>query len=187
MLYVNSHISLLAEIAKTRSKSEEKMAKVTAYDVIWYYPNIVGYLRVLSMILAFYFSNVNWQICTIFYLLAFAGDVVDGYIARLFNQSSKYGGILDMITDRVSTCGFLTILSSLYPSYSFYFIMLIVLDISSHWFHVMRYTYILYMLYCNICSLKLLLSSGYTIALSVYHALYTLYYSYDTYIYIQYY
>ena len=126
------------------------MAKVTAYNVIWYYPNIVGYLRILSMILAFYFSNNNWQLCTIFYLLAFAGDVVDGYIARLFNQSSKYGGILDMITDRVSTCGFLAILSSLYPSYSFYFIMLIVLDISSHWFHVMRYTCIYYVVlyYC---------------------------------------
>lgn len=51
---------------------------------------------------------------------------------------SGYGGVLDMVTDRVSTCGFLTVLSHLYPKYTFGFIMLVVLDISSHWFHVVR-------------------------------------------------
>ena len=150
------------------------MAKVTAYDVIWYYPNIVGYLRVLSMILAFYFSHINWQLCTIFYLLAFAGDVVDGYIARLFNQSSKYGGILDMITDRVSTCGFLTLLSSLYPSYSFYFIMLIVLDISSHWFHVMRYTYTLIYTILQHLLCKTVAFSGYHYCTCILCSIYTI-------------
>lgn len=44
-----------------------------------------------------------------------------------------------MVTDRVSTAGFLVVLSNLYPDYSFVFIMLLVLDIGSHWFHVMRY------------------------------------------------
>ncbi len=46
-----------------------------------------------------------------------------------------------MVTDRVSTCGFLIMLSNIYPDYSFIFIMLTVLDIFSHWFHVMRYYY----------------------------------------------
>jgi len=69
--------------------------------------------------------------------LAFAGDVVDGYVARAFNQSSKFGGILDMVTDRVSTCGLLVTLSNLYPLYGIHFTLLIVLDIASHWFHVM--------------------------------------------------
>lgn len=45
-----------------------------------------------------------------------------------------------MITDRVSTGGFLVIVSHLYPAYTFHFVMLLVLDISSHWFHVMRYS-----------------------------------------------
>jgi CDP-diacylglycerol--inositol 3-phosphatidyltransferase len=43
-----------------------------------------------------------------------------------------------MVTDRVSTCGLLVIVSHLYPKYMFFFAMLIVLDITSHWFHVMR-------------------------------------------------
>jgi CDP-diacylglycerol--inositol 3-phosphatidyltransferase len=45
-----------------------------------------------------------------------------------------------MITDRVSTLGLLIILSHLYPKYIFEFIVLIVLDISSHWLHIMSVT-----------------------------------------------
>lgn len=51
---------------------------------------------------------------------------------------SRFGGVLDMVTDRVSTCGLLVILSRLYPDYLLVFTLLIVLDITSHWFHVMR-------------------------------------------------
>lgn len=113
------------------------MAK-TSTDVLLYYPNLVGYARVLFMILSFYFALSHWQLALTCYFLAFFGDVVDGYVARYFGQSSTYGGILDMVTDRVSTCGFLVILSQLYKDYLFVIVMLIVIDISSHWFHVMR-------------------------------------------------
>lgn len=44
-----------------------------------------------------------------------------------------------MVTDRVATCGLLAIVANLYPNESVYFIYLIILDISSHWFHVVRY------------------------------------------------
>lgn len=96
------------------------------------------YLRVIFMVLSFYFAKTNPEYTIMFYLLAFGGDVIDGYVARLFNQCSNYGGVLDMITDRVSTCGFLITLSNMYTEYSFAFTMLIVLDIASHWFHVAR-------------------------------------------------
>ena len=89
------------------------------------------------MVLSFYYAVKSWKTSLICYLIAFGGDVIDGYVARKFQQSSKFGGILDMVTDRVSTCGFLVILSHLYPKYTFHMVMLIVLDISSHWFHVM--------------------------------------------------
>jgi CDP-diacylglycerol--inositol 3-phosphatidyltransferase len=42
-----------------------------------------------------------------------------------------------MVTDRVSTCGLMVILSRFYPDATLLFVFLIVLDISSHWFHVM--------------------------------------------------
>jgi len=65
-----------------------------------------------------------------------SGDVVDGYAARFFKQTSKYGAVLDMVTDRTSTAGLCALLATLYPKESFVFIGLIVLDIFSHWFHV---------------------------------------------------
>ena len=109
-------------------------------DVLLYYPNLVGYLRVLCMVMSFVNSIHDWKMSVAFYLMAFVGDVVDGYIARACNQCSTFGGHLDMITDRVSTCGLLLIVSHLYPTYIVHFAMLIVLDIASHWFHVMSVT-----------------------------------------------
>lgn len=50
----------------------------------------------------------------ILYLASFVGDLVDGHVARKFNQSSEFGGMLDMITDRCSTLGLLFSLSSEY-------------------------------------------------------------------------
>lgn len=112
-------------------------AKLTPNDVLLYYPNLIGYARFLFMLVAFALAKSNWKVSIISYLLAFVGDVVDGHVARAFNQCSKFGGVLDMVTDRVSTCGLLVIVSHLYPDYSLFFILLIVLDITSHWFHVM--------------------------------------------------
>ena len=66
------------------------------------------------MLASFYYFESDWQRTLLFYSLAFFGDLVDGYVARAFNQSSKYGGVLDMVTDRVSTCGFLALLGQLY-------------------------------------------------------------------------
>lgn len=120
-------------VTKTSSTS-----KVTAYDVLWYYPNVVGYLRVILMLTSFCLANINWKISIASYFLAFVGDVVDGYVARYFNQCSRFGGVLDMVTDRVSTCGLIMLNAQFYPNYSLLFILLVILDIGSHWFHVMR-------------------------------------------------
>lgn len=55
-----------------------------------------------------------FTLAAILYLLSFVGDLIDGYVARKFNQSSEYGGMLDMITDRCSTLGLLFVLSCEY-------------------------------------------------------------------------
>ena len=113
--------------------------RTTSVHVLFYYPNLVGYVRLGFMTAAFHYALVDgaWQTTLVCYLLAFCGDVVDGYVARAFDQCSTYGGVLDMVTDRVSTCGFLVVLSHLYPMHTFAFTMLLVLDVASHWFHVM--------------------------------------------------
>ncbi|MES1915609.1 MAG: hypothetical protein MHM6MM_007530 [Cercozoa sp. M6MM] len=52
---------------------------------------------------------------------------------RLCSQCSKFGAMLDMLTDRMSTCGLLIVLARLYPDYWQVFALLIVLDTVSHW------------------------------------------------------
>lgn len=61
---------------------------------------------------------------------------MDGVTARYFNQCSKFGAVLDMLTDRMSTAVLLVVLSHLYPSHWGTFSALIVLDIVSHWFQM---------------------------------------------------
>ena len=116
---------------------EEKYLKCTPEDVLLFYPNVIGYFRILFMILSFYYAHQDWMLSFLFYGIAFFGDLVDGFVARRFDQSSKFGAYLDMITDRVSTMGFVCILLPLYPEYGFALAMLIALDVGSHWLHIM--------------------------------------------------
>jgi CDP-diacylglycerol--inositol 3-phosphatidyltransferase len=78
----------------------------------------------------------NPTLAGVMYVLGFAGDAVDGWVARKCDQSSKFGAVLDMITDRCATAGFLMVLSHLYPRYLNVWVSLMILDIASHWFHV---------------------------------------------------
>ncbi len=61
---------------------------LTACNVLLFYPNVIGYARILCMILSFYFAPFNAKKAIFFYLCAFGGDVIDGHVARMFNQSS---------------------------------------------------------------------------------------------------
>ena len=70
------------------------------------------------------------------YSVSFIADAIDGMAARRFNQSSDFGAVLDMVTDRCSTAGFLLLLSHLYPSWKLAFTGLLVLDVGSHWFQM---------------------------------------------------
>ena len=84
-------------------------------------------------------------------------DAADGYAARVLNQSSEFGAVLDMVTDRyasanvrlpvptlmvfVTRCAtscLLCYLASAYPDYALLFQFLITLDFSSHYMHMCR-------------------------------------------------
>eukprot|EP00611_Tribonema_gayanum_P009499 TRINITY_DN192_c0_g1_i1.p3 TRINITY_DN192_c0_g1~~TRINITY_DN192_c0_g1_i1.p3 ORF type:complete len:220 (-),score=63.92 TRINITY_DN192_c0_g1_i1:1607-2266(-) len=112
------------------------MASESPYAVFLYYPNLIGYSRIAAVLASYYVAGTNWKLSVCFYVLAFAGDVVDGAVARRFNQSSSFGATLDMVTDRCSTAGMLFVLAGLYPAYAFHFMCLMFLDIFSHWIHV---------------------------------------------------
>lgn len=108
----------------------------TATDVLLFIPNIIGYFRVLCTLISFVIMTTfdeYWAVAVLLYFASFAGDLFDGWAARKLNQSSTFGGLLDMVTDRCSTMGLLYILGSIQETYRLLYLLLIVLDISSHW------------------------------------------------------
>ena len=103
--------------------------------VFLFIPNIIGYFRVFFYIGSFLFhAHGNWLLCIIFYCLGFILDEFDGRFARQLNQNSNFGAALDMVIDRCATAGLCLLLAQLYPHYTFAFILLIALDISSHYY-----------------------------------------------------
>ena len=121
----------------------------TPVSVLLFVPNLIGYARVLLVAASFYLGSQLLEetnnderqhkllMAGLCYLGAFTGDLVDGWFARKLNQSSKFGGLLDMLTDRVSTCGLLILLSSVLPDRVLLFCGAAILDIWSHWLHMM--------------------------------------------------
>ena len=85
-------------------------------NIFLYIPNILDYLRVVFVALAFFYSNTSPNIFFISYFISFCLDLFDGMAARHFNQTSKYGGTLDMVIDRISTSGLLMVLSGFYSA-----------------------------------------------------------------------
>lgn len=81
--------------------------------VLVYVPNLIGYGRVILLCAFYGLALKHWVLALLCYLTSFAGDLFDGYFAKKFDQCSTFGMVLDMITDRVATTGFLSILGIL--------------------------------------------------------------------------
>merc|ERR1711879_32107 len=70
------------------------------------------------------------------YILSGLLDAFDGHAARELNQSTKFGAMLDMLTDRCATMCLLATLSPFYPKWLFFFQLSMTIDISCHWIHL---------------------------------------------------
>eukprot|EP00128_Syssomonas_multiformis_P009927 Colp12_sorted_trinity150504_noHs@33295 len=107
-----------------------------ALSVYLYLPNLIGYSRVILAFVAFYYMTTDPFLCFVTYVLSSFLDAIDGHAARMFNQSTKFGAVLDMVTDRCATTCYLIGLAVIYPSYAIVFQFLVALDIGSHWIHM---------------------------------------------------
>jgi len=103
--------------------------------VYFYIPNLIGYSRIIFAVMAFYFID-QYFLFYIFYSLSAILDIADGHAARAFNQCTKFGAILDMVTDRASTTCLIVVLAQFYPNYLYPFLFLVALDIISHFAHI---------------------------------------------------
>jgi len=59
-----------------------------------------GYCRVMLAALAMHYMNHHPKYSTIAYCVSQLLDAVDGHAARYLGQASKFGAVLDMVTDR---------------------------------------------------------------------------------------
>ncbi|XP_040212067.1 CDP-diacylglycerol--inositol 3-phosphatidyltransferase [Rana temporaria] len=105
-------------------------------NIFLFVPNLIGYARILFAFVAFYFMPTSPLVASTFYLLSGLLDAFDGHAARALNQGTKFGAMLDMLTDRCATMCLLVNLSLLYPSYTLLFQLSMSLDIASHWLHL---------------------------------------------------
>ena len=74
--------------------------------------------------------------CSVLYSVSCLLDALDGWAARVFEQSTRFGAVLDMVTDRCTTSCLLVFLSSAFPRWAILFQGLIALDFASHYMHM---------------------------------------------------
>ena len=74
--------------------------------------------------------------CSFLYSVSCLLDALDGVAARKFKQSTRFGAVLDMVTDRCTTTCLLVFLATAKPAYSIIFQGLISLDLASHYMHM---------------------------------------------------
>ncbi|VDB82807.1 unnamed protein product [Peniophora sp. CBMAI 1063] len=105
-------------------------------NVFLFVPNLIGYTRVILAAAALHYMSYHPKYCTVLYCVSALLDAVDGQAARKLGQSSKFGAVLDMVTDRCATACLLCYLASVYPDWALGFQFLIALDFASHYMHM---------------------------------------------------
>ncbi|TKA69350.1 hypothetical protein B0A55_08166 [Friedmanniomyces simplex] len=108
----------------------------TDENIFLFVPNLIGYARIVLCIASLYFMPLHPRRCSFLYSISCLMDALDGVAARKFQQSTKFGAVLDMVTDRCTTTCLLVFLSTAKPAYSMIFQGLISLDLASHYMHM---------------------------------------------------
>ena len=69
----------------------------------WLYaPNLLGYIRVATLVYAMYESDPGSSMAATCLALSLAIDYVDGPCARRFDMCTKFGDLLDHVCDHIS-------------------------------------------------------------------------------------
>mmetsp|Transcript_34754 Transcript_34754/g.87394 ORF Transcript_34754/g.87394 Transcript_34754/m.87394 type:complete len:214 (-) Transcript_34754:92-733(-) len=109
---------------------------MSSTNVYFFVPNLIGYTRIILALIAVYYVWTEPVVFLVCYAVSVFMDLIDGHAARMFDQSTRYGAVLDMVTDRCSTSMLLYVLGILYPDYKVVFLSLMILDIASHYCHM---------------------------------------------------
>jgi len=105
-------------------------------NIFLFIPNLIGYTRVVLAIISLYYMPLHPRRCSFLYSVSCLLDALDGHAARHYKQSTRFGAVLDMVTDRCTTTCLLVFLSTAKPRWSMIFQLLISLDFTSHYMHM---------------------------------------------------
>lgn len=104
----------------------------------------IGYLRILCTTISFYYAYDDYITFFALYSISELLDMADGHAARYLNQcmkfiylflrlfswafvdfsvGSKFGAVLDMITDRCSTMMLIIVLTDFYPERNYMYLL----------------------------------------------------------------
>ena len=111
---------------------------------VWLFvPNLIGYARFLFLLWSLFhvLRAESTHLFLALYAASYLLDAADGPAARSLQQTSRFGAVLDMVTDRVSTAVLLAALAhesvaSSAPALRAWapaWLGLLVLDIAAHW------------------------------------------------------
>ncbi len=91
--------------------------------------NIADLITIIGMVIVMYslftYYHTNNIIYIILALIGFTCDYFDGYIARKFNISSKFGNIIDKFVDKINQIGILLLLIAKFDISPIYLFLLI--------------------------------------------------------------
>lgn len=114
----------------------ERESSPSRENIFLFWPNIIGYSRIVLAIASLYYMPLHPRTCSLLYSISCLLDALDGYAARYFEQSTRFGAVLDMVTDRCTTSCLLVFLSSAFPRWAILFQSLISIDFASHYMHM---------------------------------------------------
>ncbi|RYP74495.1 hypothetical protein DL771_002969 [Monosporascus sp. 5C6A] len=125
------------QAASSRTVSATERESLSSPENIFlFWPNIIGYSRIVLAIASLYYMPLHPRTCSLLYSVSCLLDALDGYAARYFEQSTRFGAVLDMVTDRCTTSCLLVFLSSAFPRWAIVFQGLISIDFASHYMHM---------------------------------------------------
>lgn len=130
-----------ATVGKARRMSEVVLQQLderfqNEENIFLFLPNIIGYSRIVLAVASLYYMPLHPRTCSLLYSISCLLDALDGFAARRYNQSTTFGAVLDMVTDRCTTSCLLVFLASAFPRWSIVFQGLISLDLASHYIHM---------------------------------------------------
>ncbi|THY57647.1 CDP-diacylglycerol-inositol 3-phosphatidyltransferase PIS [Aureobasidium pullulans] len=126
-----------SEVATGRAEEDvTNTSRENREDIFLFVPNLIGYARIILTVVSLYFMPVHPRRCSAIYVVSCLLDALDGWAARRFNQGTKFGAVLDMVTDRCTTTCLLVFLATAMPKWAMLFQLLISLDLASHYMHM---------------------------------------------------